>query len=158
MEYDNTEQALISNQKGQIGQTFFEYLMSSKNIPCFKPLGSYLYDYIIIYNNTTLRVECKSSSTYENGAITFPINHSSGRKNTSPYTKEEVDLIFCYSIITKEYCLLTSVFFEEKKCISIRSGNGIAGNKHKYNCFSDFDFDSVCVETLHEIPNIHRIW
>ena len=74
------------------------------------------------------------------------------------YTKEEVDLIFCYSIITKEYCLLTSVFFEEKKCISIRSGNGIAGNKHKYNCFSDFDFDSVCVETLHEIPNIHRIW
>ena len=49
MEYDNTEQALISNQKGQIGQTFFEYLMSSKNIPCFKPLGSYLYDYIISY-------------------------------------------------------------------------------------------------------------
>ena len=94
MEYDNTEQALISNQKGQIGQTFFEYLMSSKNIPCFKPLGSYLYDYIIIYNNTPLRVECKSSSTYENGAITFPINHSSGRKNTVSYTKEEVDAVF----------------------------------------------------------------
>ena len=158
MEYDNTEQTLISNQKGQIGQTFFEYLMSSKNIPCFKPLGSYLHDYIIIYNNIPLRVECKSSSTYENGAITFPTNHSKGRKDTTFYTKEEVDIIFCYSIITKEYCFLPSRIFERHKVISIRSGNGIAGNKHKYNCFSDFDFDSVCVETLHEIPSIHRIW
>jgi hypothetical protein len=158
MEYDNTEQALTSNQKGQIGQTFFEYLMSSKGIPCFKPLGDYLYDYIIIYNNVPLRVECKSSSTYENDAITFPINHSAGRKNTVPYTKEEVDLIFCYSIITKECCLLPIKVFEERRVISIRSGNGIAGNKHKYNCFNDFDFDSVCVETLHEIPSIHRMW
>ena len=72
MEYDNTEQALISNQKGQIGQTFFEYLMSSKNIPCFKPLGSYLYDYIIIYNNTPLRVECKALQPMRMEPLLFP--------------------------------------------------------------------------------------
>lgn len=158
MEYDNTEQALISNQKGQIGQTFFEYLMSIKCIPCFKPLGDYLYDYIIIYNNIPLRVECKSSTTYDRGAITFLTNHSKGRKDTVYYTKQDVDLIFCYSIITKEYCFLPSKIFDGHKTISIRSGNGIAGNNKKYNCFSDFDFDSVCVETLHEIPDIHRIW
>lgn len=158
MEYDNTEQVLSSNQKGQIGQTFFEYLMSLKKIPCFKPLGDYLYDYIIVYNNVPLRVECKSSSTYEDEAIRFPINHSKGRKDTTCYTKEEVDIIFCYSIITKEYCFLPSKIFEGSRVISIRSGNGIAGNKHKYNCFSDFDFDNICVETLHEIPSIHRMW
>ncbi len=158
MEYDNTEQVLSSNQKGQIGQAFFEYLMSLKMVPCFKPLGDYLYDYIIVYNNVPLRVECKSSSTYENEAITFPINHSRGRKDTISYTKEEVDIIFCYSIITKEYCFLPSRTFEGRKAISIRLGNGIAGNKHRYNCFNDFDFDNICVETLHEIPSIHRMW
>lgn len=132
--------------------------MSLKKVPCFKPIGDYLYDYIIIYNNIPLRVECKSSSTYENEAITFPINHSKGRKDTVAYTKEETDIVFCYSIITKEYCFLPSRIFENSKSISIRSGNGIANNKHKYNCFQDFDFDNVCVETLHEIPSTHRVW
>jgi len=158
MEYDNTEQVLSSNQKGQIGQSFFEHLMSVKCIPCFKPLGDYLYDYIMVYNNTPLRVECKSSTTYDNGAITFPTNHSKGRKNTAYYTKQDVDLIFCYSIITGEYCFLPPRVFGGHKVISIRSGSGIANRNRKYNCFNDFDLDSICVETLHEIPKVHRIW
>lgn len=158
MEYDNTEQALSSNQKGQIGQTFFEHLMSLNCIPCFKPLGDYLYDYIIICNNVLLRVECKSSTTYENGAITFPTNYSKERKDTTFYTKQDVDLIFCYSILTKEYCFLPSRIFDGHKNVSIRSGNGIAGNNKKYNCFNDFGLDIVCVEILHEIPSIHRMW
>lgn len=158
MEYDNTEQILSSNQKGQIGETFFEHLMSIKCIPCFKPLGNYLYDYIIIYNNTPLRVECKSSTTYENGSITFFISHSRGRKDMVGYTKQDVDLIFCYSIITKEYCLLPPRIFDGRRDIRIRSGNGVASNNKKYNCFDDFGFDNICVETLHEIPNVHRTW
>lgn len=158
MEYDNTEQAPTSNQKGLIGQTFFEHLMALKMIPCFKPLGDYLYDYIIIYNNTPLRVECKSSTTYQNGAIIFPTNHSNGRKDTIPYFKEDVDIIFCYSILTKEYCFLPVSIFEGHKVISIRTGDGMAANHKKYNCFSDFDLNGVCVETLHEIPKFNRIW
>lgn len=155
---DNAEQTLSSNQIGQIGQTYFEYLMSRWNIPCFKPIGNYLYDYIIIYNNVPLRVECKASNLYKDGAISFSINHSKGRKDTQSYTPEQVDILFCYSIITDEYCFLPSKLFSNRKTISIREKDGIGKNGVKYNCFQDYTFDNVCVETLHEIPKVNRLW
>ena len=155
---NNVEQVLSTNQIGQIGQSYFEFLMSQWNIPCFKPIGSYLYDYIIVYDNTPLRVECKASNIYNNGAITFPINHSVGRKNLKPYSAEDVDIIFCYSVITKEYCFLSSSHFSTCKSISIREKDGIAKNNVKYPCFNDYDFHSVCTETLHNMSNVERRW
>lgn len=86
-----------NNQKGFLTELQCELYFISKGILLSKPImADSRYDYIMEYNGTLYKIQCKSSSPKEN-KIVFKTHMNNIRQNTTTYyDKKDVDFFFTH--------------------------------------------------------------
>lgn len=92
-----------SKIKGNIGEAKFLFECTRLGIPIYLQFGdNESADYIILIDNTPIKVQVKSSTKFSGQVVNFSLKRSTKHKGAnynSIYSKEEVDLFACYDII-----------------------------------------------------------
>lgn len=142
-----------SKRIGNIGEAYALAKLVELGIPVYQQFGdNEPADYIILVDNKALKVQVKSSDTYDTNKTIFDLTSSTCNKKNGvrhKYSKEEVDIFLCYDNKTKELFLVKN------------TGNLISFiiryTKPKNNQIKGINFHTnypLCVETLHEIANM----
>ena len=136
---------------GNIGEAYSLARLVEMGIPVYQQFGdNEPADYIILVNNIPLKVQVKSSDTYNGEKTIFDLTSSTvHRKNGAKhkYSTEEVDLFLCYDIQTKELFVVQNQ--GNMSSIVIRYIKPKNNQTKGINFYTDY---ILCVETLHEIP------
>ena len=106
--------------KGDIAEKKFELLCIEKGIDIFKPVNSgNVIDYMIILNNTPLRVQVKHY-TKRNGKIEMYMYKDSSNSKSSKrrfYTTANIDL---FLVLSDDVWYSIPITAEEQKCVVLR--------------------------------------
>lgn len=139
-----------SKRVGNVGEAYALAKLVELGIPVYQQFGdNEPADYLIIVNNKILKVQVKSSDTYDGNKVIFDLTSSTihcKKGNRHKYTIDEVDLFICFDIATKEIFIV--------KNTGNMSGITIRYTKPKNNQQTGINYAtnySLCVETLHEI-------
>ena len=139
-----------SKNVGNIGEAYVLAQFVELGIPVYMQFGdNEAADYIIIVDNKPLKVQVKSSNTYDGNKTIFDLTSSTiHRKNgvKHKYSKEEIDLFICYDLKTKKLFVIKRN--EEMSTITIRYNAPNNGQTKNIHFASNY---TLCVETLHEI-------
>ena len=86
-----------NNKKGLLTELQCELYFSSKNLLLSKPIcQDSRYDYILDYDGTLYKIQCKSSS-YKEDKIVFRTHMNNIRQNTTTYYKSsDVDFFYTF--------------------------------------------------------------
>ena len=106
-------------------------------------------DYIIIIDNNCLKIQVKTSSTYDGEKTLFDLTSSTvHRKNgvKHKYSLEEVDIFLCYDEKTKQIFVVKNTGSITAICIRYTCSK--TNQRANMNMYSDF---LLSVETLQEI-------
>lgn len=131
-----------SKRVGNVGEAYALAKLVELGIPVYQQFGDdEPADYLIIINNKVLKVQVKSSDTYDGDKVVFDLTSSTiHRKNGNKhkYTIDEVDLFICFDITTKEIFI-------------VKNTGNMSGITIRYTGINYAANYSLCVETLHEI-------
>lgn len=141
-----------SKNVGNIGEAYVLARLVELGIPVYMQFGdNEAADYIIIVNNKPLKIQVKTSNTYDGNRVQFDLTSSTiHRKNgvKHKYSIKEIDLFICYDIKTKQLFVIKNK--GEMSSFAIRYTTPNNGQTKNINFASDY---TLCVETLHEISN-----
>lgn len=141
-----------SKRIGNIGEAYALAKLVEMGIPIYQQFGdNEPADYIILVDNKALKVQVKTSDTYDGDKVIFDLTSSTvHRKNGDKhkYTTEEVDIFICYDIQTKELFLVKNS--GDMSSIVIRYTKPKNNQQQGINYSTNY---SLCVETLHEISH-----
>lgn len=150
MAIPSKESKMNSKRIGNVGEAYALARLVEMGIPVYQQFGdNEPADYIILIDNKALKVQVKSSDTYDREKVIFDLTSSTlHRKNgvKHKYTTDEVDVFICYDIQTKELFLVKNS--GDMSAITIRYTEPKNNQQQGINYSTDF---SLCVETLHEI-------
>lgn len=139
-----------SKRIGNIGEAYALARLVELGIPVYQQFGdNELADYIILVNNKALKVQVKTSSSFDTEKTIFDLTSSSlHRKNGTKhkYSKDEVDLFLCYDSKKKELFLVRNV--GNMNSIAIRYTKPKNGQLKRINFYTDYQ---LCAETLYKI-------
>ena len=139
-----------SKRIGNIGEAYALAKLVELGIPVYQQFGdNEPADYIIIVNNNLLKIQVKTSTTYDGERTRFDLTSSTmHRKNGDrhKYSVGEVDAFICYDISTKEIFLIKNN--GDMTTVVIRYSLPKNNQKEDINFHTDY---ALCVETLHEI-------
>lgn len=135
---------------GNIGEAKVLSSLVELGIPVYLQFGdNEPADYIIIVDNNCLKVQVKTSSTYDGKTTSFDLTSSTAhRKNGArhKYTLEEVDMFLCYDEKTKQIFIVRNN--GDMTAICIRYAASKNNQYTNVNMYSDF---LLSVETLQEV-------
>lgn len=99
-----------TNQIGNFGELKVIEKCLQNNIPVFTPFGDgNVVDLILIVNNQCVKAQIKSSTTNEDGKLTFKTCSTMSKRvgdTVHQYTKNDIDIFFFYSYAYDEvYCM-----------------------------------------------------
>ena len=141
-----------SKRIGNVGEAYALAKLVEMGIPVYQQFGdNEPADYIILIDNKPLKVQVKSSDTYDGDKVMFDLTSSTlHRKNGDKhkYSTNEVDLFICYDIQTRELFLVRNN--GNMSGITIRYTEPKNNQQQGINYSTNF---SLCVETLHEISH-----
>ena len=144
------EEYMNSKRLGNIGEAKVLSSLVELGIPTYLQFGdNEPADYIIIVDNNCLKVQVKTSSTYNGEKTDFDLTSSTiHRKNgiKHKYTKIEVDLFLCYDEKTKQIFVIKNE--GNMSGISIRYKQPLNNQISNVRMYSDF---LLSVETLQEV-------
>lgn len=139
-----------SKRIGNIGEAKTLAWFVGNGIPVYQQFGDNEYaDYIVLINNIPLKIQVKTSDTYDGEKVIFDLTSSTAHRKRGvkhKYSVDEVDAFVCYDIQTKEMFLIKNT--GNMTAVAIRYIKTKNGQQANINYSSDF---SLCVETLHEI-------
>lgn len=139
-----------SKRVGNIGEAYALAKLVELGIPVYQQFGdNEPADYLIVVNNKILKVQVKSSDTYDGNKVVFDLTSSTiHRKNGNKhkYTIDEVDLFICFDITTKEIFIVKNT--GNMSGITIRYTEPRNNQQTGINYAANY---SLYVETLHEI-------
>ena len=139
-----------SKRVGNVGEAYALAKLVELGIPVYQQFGDdEPADYLIIINNKVLKVQVKSSDTYDGDKVVFDLTSSTiHRKNGNKhkYTIDEVDLFICFDITTKEIFIVKNT--GNMSGITIRYTEPKNSQQTGINYAANY---SLCVVTLHEI-------
>ena len=146
------ESKMNSKRIGNVGEAYALARLVEMGIPVYQQFGdNEPADYIILIDNKPLKVQVKSSDTYDGDKVVFDLTSSTVHRTNGDkhkYTIEEVDIFICYDIQTKELFLVRNS--GDMSGITIRYTEPKNNQQQGINYSTDF---SLCVETLHEISH-----
>ena len=135
---------------GNIGEAKVLSSLVELGIPVYLQFGdNEPADYIIIVDNNCLKVQVKTSSTYDGETTIFDLTSSTvHRKNgvKHKYFLEEVDIFLCYDEKTKQIFIVRNN--GDMATIRIRYAASKNNQYTNVNMYSDF---LLSVETLQEV-------
>lgn len=141
-----------SKRIGNVGEAYALARLVEMGIPVYQQFGdNEPADYIILIDNKALKVQVKSSDTYDGNKVVFDLTSSTAHRangDKHKYTIEEVDIFICYDIQTKDLFLVRND--GNMSTITIRYTEPKNNQQQGINYSTNF---SLCVETLHEISN-----
>ena len=150
MAIPSKESKMNSKRIGNVGEAYALAKLVEMGIPVYQQFGdNEPADYIILIDNKPLKVQVKSSDTYDGDKVIFDLTSSTlHRKNGDKhkYSTNEVDLFICYDIQTRELFLVRNS--GDMSGITIRYTEPKNNQQQDINYSTNF---SLCVETLHEI-------
>lgn len=141
---------LDTKRLGNIGEAKVLSALVELGIPVYLQFGdNESADYIIIVNNNCLKVQVKTSSTYNGETTAFDLTSSTiHRKNgiKHKYSLEEVDVFLCYDEKTKQIFIVKN----KGNMTSFRIRYSLPKNNQytNINMYSNF---LLSVETLQEV-------
>ena len=139
-----------SKRIGNIGEAYALAKLVEMGIPVYQQFGdNEPADYIIIVNNNVLKIQVKTSATYDGEKTQFDLTSSTmHRKNGDrhKYSIEEVDAFICYDICTKEIFLVKNN--GNMTSIIIRYSLPKNNQKEGINFHTNY---TLCIENLHKI-------
>lgn len=139
-----------SKRIGNVGEAYALAKLVEMGIPVYQQFGdNEPADYIILVNNTALKVQVKTSNTYDGNKVIFDLTSSTLHRANGvkhKYTIKEVDCFICYDIQTKELFLVKNI--GDMSGITIRYTEPKNKQQQGVNYSTNL---SLCVETLHEI-------
>ena len=139
-----------SKRVGNVGEAYALAKLVELGIPVYQQFGDdEPADYLIIINNKVLKVQVKSSDTYDGDKVVFDLTSSTIHRkngNKQKYTIDEVDLFICFDITTKEIFIVKNT--GNMSGITIRYTEPKNSQQTGINYAANY---SLCVETLHEI-------
>lgn len=152
MAIPSKESKMNSKRIGNVGEAYALAKLVEMGIPVYQQFGdNEPADYIILIDNKPLKVQVKSSDTYDGDKVIFDLTSSTlHRKNGDKhkYSTNEVDLFICYDIQTRELFLVRNS--GDMSGITIRYTEPKNNQQQGINYSTNF---SLCVETLHEISH-----
>ena len=152
MAIPSKESKMNSKRIGNVGEAYALAKLVEMGIPVYQQFGdNEPADYIILIDNKPLKVQVKSSDTYDGDKVMFDLTSSTlHRKNGDKhkYSTNEVDLFICYDIQTRELFLVRNN--GNMSGITIRYTEPKNNQQQGINYSTNF---SLCVETLHEISH-----
>jgi len=141
-----------SKKIGNIGEAYALAKLVELGIPVYQQFGdNEPADYLIIVSGKILKIQVKTSTTYDEKKVVFSLTSSTvHRKNgvRHKYTKQEVDAFICYDTHTSQLFIIKNT--GNMTSVSIRY------NKPKNNQLTNIKYSNdflLCVETLHEIAS-----
>ena len=141
---------LNTKKLGNIGEAKVLSSLVELGVPVYLQFGdNEPADYIIIIDNNCLKVQVKTSSTYNGENTVFDLTSSTvHRKNgvKHKYSLEEVDIFICYDEKTKQIFIVKN----KGNMTSFRIRYSLPKNNQytNINMYSDF---LLSVETLQEV-------
>lgn len=139
-----------SKRIGNIGEAYALAKLVEMGIPVYQQFGdNEPADYLIIVDKAILKIQIKTSTTYNKDKVKFDLTSSTTckKKNTKHrYSTDEVDAFICYDVNTKQLFLVKNT--GNMTQIDIRYNKPKNHQTKGINYFTDY---SLCVETLHEI-------
>lgn len=139
-----------SKRIGNVGEAYALAKLVEMGIPVYQQFGdNEPADYIILVNDRALKVQVKTSDTYDGNKVTFGLTSSTLHRTNGvkhKYTTKEVDCFICYDIRTKELFLVKNI--GDMSAITIRYTEPKNKQQQGVNYSTNL---SLCVETLHEI-------
>ena len=152
MANQSKESKMNSKRIGNVGEAYALARLVEMGIPVYQQFGdNEPADYIILIDNKALKVQVKSSDTYDGDKVVFDLTSSTVHRTNGDkhkYTTEEVDIFICYDIQTKELFLVRNS--GDMSGITIRYTEPKNNQQQGINYSTNF---SLCVETLHEISH-----
>lgn len=150
--HTNPAQGVQMNTKrlGNIGEAFVLAKLVEMGIPVYLQFGdNEPADYIILVNNYPLKVQVKSSDTYNGEKTIFDLMSSTTHRINGikyKYSKEEVDIFLCYDIKTRQLFVVENQ--GNMSNVAIRYEKPKNNQTKGINYYTDY---TLCVETLHKI-------
>lgn len=139
-----------SKRIGNVGEAYALARLVEMGIPVYQQFGdNEPADYIILIDDKALKVQVKSSDTYDGDKVVFDLTSSTVHRTNGDkhkYTTKEVDIFICYDIQTRELFLVRNS--GDMSSITIRYTEPKNNQQQGINYSINF---SLCVETLHEI-------
>ncbi len=141
-----------SKRIGNVGEAYALAKLVELGVPVYQQFGdNEPADYIILVNNKPIKVQVKSSDTYDGEKVVFDLTSSTCHRSNGvrhKYTTEEVDAFICYDVRTQELFLIRNN--GDMTGITIRYVAPRNNQQQGINYSTNF---SLCVETLHEISS-----
>ncbi len=141
-----------SKNIGNIGEAFTLAKLVELGIPVYQQFGdNEKADYLIIVQDKILKVQVKTSTTFDGEVVKFDLISSTTHRsngNKHKYTTNEVDVFILYDAITKQ------IFAIQNE--GDMSGVTIRYTMPKNHMIKGVRFAkdyTLCVETLHEISS-----
>lgn len=128
-----------SKRVGNIGEAFVLAKLVEMGIPVYQQFGdNEPADYIILVNNKPIKIQVKTSNSYDSDKVSFclcssTIHRKNGKKHK--YTTEEVDAFMCYDTINKNIFLVPNTDLYQ---IVIRYNEPKSNQKLNINHYKDF--------------------
>ena len=152
MAIPSKESKMNSKRIGNVGEAYTLARLVEMGVPVYQQFGdNEPADYIILIDNKPLKVQVKSSDTYDGDKVIFDLTSSTVHRTNGDkhkYTTEEVDIFICYDIKTRELFLVRNS--GDMSGITIRYTEPKNNQQQGINYSTNF---SLCVETLHEISH-----
>jgi hypothetical protein len=139
-----------SKKIGNIGEAHALAKLVELGIPVYVQFGdNEAADYIILIKGKPLKIQVKTSTTYDGEKVIFDLSSSTmHRKNgvKQMYSTEEVDAFICYDVQTKNLYVFKNV--GNMTAIRIRYSETKNNQKKNINYYEDFLLSTELLEKL----------
>lgn len=150
---------MTTKQLGNIGEAKTLAKFVEMMIPTYVAFGdNEKSDLIADFKGKLNRIQVKTSQKCDDGKITIDLTSSTkkeGKRQRHIYSAEEIDYFSVYNLESDTLLLFPISEFEGKTAVTFRVPYKPSNNQYKSVNWEDYTFDKIiCVETLHETPNI----
>lgn len=139
---------------GNLGEIAAMAKLAEMEIPIYMQIGdAELADLIILVDNQPLKIQVKTTTTYNGICSKFDLTSRQSYKPRTNlkakrhiYSQDEIDAFICYDAVTKKLFIVENDM--NRVSFWVRYSKTKNNQSKKVNYYEDY---LLCVETLHEI-------